>query len=63
MPKYVISALEKLNHSSLTKPQDTPHPWVPIKYGKQTHLTSPDTSSKLPANKIRHIQRIVGTFL
>ena len=63
MPEYVMEALEQLNHPHPTKTQYTQHPWVNKKYGKTAHLTSPDTTSQLSPDKIRHIQRIVGTFL
>ena len=64
MPKYVLKALEKLNHEPPPNPQHAPHKWVPITYGKQPHnMEEIDTSPLLSLSATRHIQRVVGTFL
>ena len=64
MPEYVQKALIRLKHIAPSKPQNSPHRWVPITYGKSIH-TAPeeDTSPVLPPLGIRHIQRVVGSFL
>ena len=64
MPGYVIKALKKLEHPAPTKPQHSPHRWVPKIYGQKVHLApSEDTSPSLLSEETRHIQRIVGQFL
>ena len=64
MPEYVQKALIRLKHIAPSKPQNSPHRWVPITYGKSIH-TAPeeDTSPVLSPLGIRHIQRVVGSFL
>ena len=64
MPDYVSKALIKLGHIPSTTPQHSPHRWVPITYGKKIqNAPVEDTSPLLPEMQIRHIQRIVGSFL
>ena len=63
MRTYVHKALTKLKHPLPKKAQHAPHPWQPINYGKETHLTTPDNTPYLPTSSIPHIKRIVGTFL
>ena len=64
MPDYVIKALQNLEYPASHKPQHSPHKWVPKTYIQKAHLApSEDTSSALSAKEIRHIQRIVGSFL
>ena len=64
MPDYVSKALIKLGRIPSTTPQHSPHHWVPITYGKKIqNAPVEDTSPLLPEMKIRHIQRIVGSFL
>ena len=64
MPVYVQKALTKLKHIPSSTPQHAPHRWVPITYGKKIQNAQvDDTSPLLHTNEIRHIQRIVGSFL
>ena len=64
MPEYVKKALTKLGHTPPTTPQNAPHRWVPITYGKKIQNAQiDDTTPLLPELEIRHIQRVVGSFL
>jgi hypothetical protein len=64
MPLYVQKALTKLNHIPSATPQHAPHRWVPITYGKKIQNAQvEDTSPLLQDKEIRHIQRMVGSFL
>ena len=64
MPEYVKKALTKLGHTPPATPQNAPHRWVPITYGKKIQNAQiDDTTPLLPELEIRHIQRVVGSFL
>ena len=62
MQDYVTKALPQFKH---TKPQQFhygPSNMDPIQYGAKVQLTQPDTSPALSAQRIRHIQDVVGSF-
>ena len=64
MPEYVKKALTKLGHTPPATPQNAPHRWVPITYGKKIQNAQiEDTTPLLPEFQIKHIQRVVGSFL
>ena len=64
MPDYVRKALINLGHTPPGTPQHAPHRWVPITYGKKIQNAQiGNTTSLLPELEIRHIQRVVGSFL
>ena len=62
VPDYVRKALHKYQHNKPDKPQHAPANAAPIQYGAKVQLTEHDTSSKISAERIRHIQDVVGTF-
>jgi hypothetical protein len=64
MPEYVQKVLLWLKHIPPSKPQNYPHRWVHITYGKSIH-TAPeeDTSPLLSPIGVQYIQRVVGSFL
>ena len=64
MPEYVIKSLTKLGHTPPVTTQHAPHCWVPITYRKKIQNAQIDgTTAFLPELEIRHIQRVVGSFL
>ena len=64
MPQYVQKALQKLNHTPPIKPQNLPHAWVQITYGRQIHKAiTEDNSPMLSQQETTNIQQIVGSFL
>ena len=64
MPEYVQKALLRLKNIPLANPQNSPHRWVHITYGKSIHIApEEDTSPVLSPIGIQHIQRVVGSFL
>ena len=64
MPGYVEKALQRFEHPQPSKPQDSPHAWMPINCGAKQQLTAdPDTSPPLDKSGIKRLQEVVGTFL
>ena len=64
MPGYVEKMLRNFNHPKPTKPQDSPHPAPPRKYGKAAQdPIDDDTTAPLDAKRTRRIQQIVGAGL
>ena len=64
MPGYVEKMLRNFNHRKPTKPQDSPHPAPPRKYGKAAQAPiDNDTTATLDAKRTRRIQQIVGAGL
>ena len=64
MPGYIPTKLKKYQHPTPQKPQYAPHKWLKPVYGKTLqHAPPPDTTDKLDAKGIKHIQSICGSFL
>ena len=64
MPGYIAKQLTKYNHDLPDKTQHCPYTPAPKKHGKEAQAPAPvDTSPKLPDNRAKHIQRIVGSIL
>ena len=63
MPGY-IKKLQKYKHQNPSKPQYTPYPTAPFKYGAapQEPITY-DTSPPATKYEIKHIQKVVGSIL
>ena len=64
MPGYVDRLLARFNHTPPTRPQHSPHPALPQKYG--TDAQEPldhDALPILPPQRIKHIQQIIGTIM
>ena len=64
MPGYVETALKCIKHKKPTKPQQQPHPHVPLNCGaKVQHVNPEDTSSPLNKSGKKFIQEVMGTFI
>ena len=64
MDKYVPIQLQKYNHPTPIKPQHSPFPAEPKKYGKDAQKSPPEDISALLDNvKKKQIEKIVGSFL
>ena len=62
IPDFVPKALHKYQHPKPAKPQHAPAKAVPIQYGAKVQTATTDTSPHISAERIRHIQDVVGTF-
>ena len=62
IPDLIPKALHKYHHKTPSKPQHAPAKSVPIQYGAKVQTTNTDTSRRISAERIRHIQDVVGTF-
>ena len=64
MPGYVAKALQRFEHPTPSRKQDSPHAWTKPDYGAKQQLTPPiDDSRNLEASEKLRIQEIVGTLL
>ena len=66
MPEYLPKLFQKLNYSSLTKPQYSPYliaPYQPLKKGQRQYTPTEDISPQLNATETTLIQQIVGSLL
>ena len=64
MPKYIPKLLQRYAHNKPARPQHSPHPAPPKKYGAEAQTPVPtDDSHLLPKERIRRIQAIVGSIL
>jgi hypothetical protein len=64
MPGYIKKLLHKCKHKMAKKPQNCPYAPAPKQYGADAQAPLPnDISPKLSANKIKNIQRIIGSIL
>ena len=62
VPGYVKKALHKYQHAPPSHPQHAPAKAAPIQYGAKVQRTDHDTTPRLEAKRIKHIQDVVGTF-
>jgi hypothetical protein len=61
---YITKLLHKYKHKIAKKPQHCPYTPAPKQYGADAQAPLPnDISPKLSADKIKEIQRIVGSIL
>ncbi len=64
MPGYIKKLLHKYKHKMAKKLQHCPYTPAPKQYGADAQAPLPnDISPKLSADKIKEIQRIVGSIL
>ena len=64
MNNFVMKTLRKLLHSPSTRKQHAPHQWQLPVYGQNRQFApTPDSSQVLDAKGIKHVQRVVGSFL
>jgi hypothetical protein len=64
MPGYVANAIHKFLHTPATRPHHSPHDWNPPTYGATIqYAPDADTSPRLDAKALTHLQNVVGTFL
>ena len=64
MPKYISKMLTRFDHTPPTRPQHAPHEAPARTYGRDAQTPLPtDISPKLPPERVRTIQQIVGTAL
>ena len=62
IPGFTKRALHKYQHPAPKRPQHAPAKAAPIQYGAKVQTTTHDTSPRISAEKIKHIQDVVGTF-
>jgi hypothetical protein len=64
MPGYIKKLLQKYKHGVPLKPQHCPYAPTPRQYGAKSQAPIlHDISTKLFADKIKEIQRIIGSIL
>ena len=64
MPGYIQKTLECFNHTTPTKPQNSPYPHTRPEYGaKVQYAVSADTTPILGKNEKKFIQQVTGTLL
>ncbi len=64
MPRYIKKLLHKYKHEMAKKPQHCPYTPAPKQYGADAQAPLPnDISPTLSADKIKEIQRIIGSIL
>ena len=64
MPDYVTKALKQFGHKKPARPQSSPFPCAPIKYGaKKQYAKSESTAPKLDKEGKKFIQQVCGKFL
>jgi hypothetical protein len=64
MPKYIPKLLQRYKHETPKKPQHSPYPTNPRKYGKAAQdPLPPDVTDQLDDERQTEIQRIVGAVL
>ena len=64
MPGYIKTQLQRYKHSKPTRPQHSPHPVVPSRYGKSAqNPIPPDETPAAGPDGILRIQQVVGSIL
>ena len=64
MPGYIKTQLQRYKHKKPTRPQHSPHPVVPRRYGKSAQHPSPsDETPTAVSNGILCVQQVVGSIL
>jgi hypothetical protein len=64
MPGYIERALQRFQHAAPSRPQHSPYPHTKPDYGAKTqYAPEPDTTPKLDAANITHLQEVLGTLL
>ena len=67
MPGYINSLLHRLQHTTPTRPEYSPHDYTPFTYTKKNErqlATAPDLSAPITDTKeIKRIQSIIGSLL
>ena len=64
MTGYINAELLKYYHPKLHKPQHRPYLWKKHQYGQNTQYAKPaDSSLKLDANGIKHIQKVIEALI
>ena len=65
LPGYNQQALIRFKHPLPTKPQHSPYPWNPPKYGQRVQYAEPillPSALKLQPKQLQRLQAIIGTF-
>jgi hypothetical protein len=63
MPGYVQRALQRFNHSTPTRHEDSPHSWTAPNYGSRQQFVTHDESPLLDSSNVKRVQEVLGTFL
>ena len=63
MPDYIAKTLHCFQHTMPLHPQNVLHCHEPIKCGTKAQTAPVDTSNPLSPEKIKQVQKIVGTLL
>jgi hypothetical protein len=62
-PGFILSTLERLQHSIPTRPQYAPHQWTQPAYGQKLQLAPIDENPKLDKTGTLYVQSCVGSLL
>jgi hypothetical protein len=63
MPGYIDKKLQEYGHVMPKRPETCPYSLEPKQFGKAQAPLPPDTSPKLDAKGIKHVQQIIGSIL
>ena len=64
MPGYIKTQLQRNKHRKPTRPQHSPHPVAPRRYGKSArHPIPPDETPAAGPDSILRVKQIVGSIL
>ena len=64
MPGYIRTQLQQYKHKKNTRPQHSPHPVAPRRYGKSAqHPVPPDETPAVRPDSILRVQQILGSIL
>ena len=64
IPEYIKTQLQQYKHSKPTRPQHSPHPVAPRRYGKSAqHPIPPDETPVAVPDGILCVQQVVGSIL
>ena len=66
MPTYIPQLLQRLLHPTPSRPQYSPHDYIPVKYsskGDHQYIQKPDTTAHLDKKGIKYVQSAIGGLL
>ena len=63
MPGYIRAACQRFKHPQPKRPQFSPHPWQPPKYGQHIQYADHPTSPALDKTDTTYVQSVNGTLI
>jgi hypothetical protein len=64
MPGYIERVLERFSHPQPTRPQHSPHAWIPPRYGATAQQSDKEIESPpLGPSNLKRLQQIIGALL